>query len=174
LYAVLGFSPAMAKEVERKFLVRNSAWLQSVEARIGICQFYLAVTDERSMRVRIKDGEKAQLTLKFGSDLRERDEYEYPIPLEQAHEMMDFALGTIIHKIRHHVRHQGYLYEVDVFSGALDGLVVAELETPDQVLDAMLPDWLGREVTGEQGFSNGALALHGKPEPMLMLRTAFR
>jgi len=104
------------------------------------------------------------LTLKFGSTARERDEFEYPIPLAEAQEMLAFAIGRVIEKTRHHVRHRGYLYEVDVFGGLLAGLVVAELETPEDVPDEMLPAWLGREVTGESRFYNASLALGGIPE----------
>ncbi|HEY4193477.1 MAG TPA: CYTH domain-containing protein [Mesorhizobium sp.] len=156
----------MAKEIERKFLVANGSWLAAAEKKIAIVQFYLAISAERSIRLRISDGRKARLTLKFGSDLTERDEFEYPVPLDEATEMMGFAIGTTIRKTRHHVRHMNYLYEVDVFNGDLDGLVVAELETPDLVADAMLPGWLGREITGEIRYSNASLALNGFPEPV--------
>ena len=117
------------------------------------------------MRVRISDGASAKLTLKFGSqgaasatnsNIRSR------LPMRE--EMLAFAIGRVIEKTRHHVRHRGYLYEVDVFGGMLAGLVIAELETPDDVPDEMLPDWLGREVTGEQRFYNASLALGGIPE----------
>ncbi|TPL94013.1 CYTH domain-containing protein [Mesorhizobium sp. B2-3-12] len=154
----------MGKEVERKFLVSSTAWRDLVEAEIRILQFYLATAPGRTVRIRISDGASARLTLKFGSRARERDEFEYPVPLEEAVEMLDFAIGRVIEKTRHHVRHRGYLYEVDVFGGALAGLVVAELETPEDVPDEMLPHWLGREVTGEQKFYNASLALGGIPE----------
>jgi CYTH domain-containing protein len=154
----------MAKEIERKFLVKDGSWLAASERKIGIVQFYLAISAERSIRLRISDGKAAKLTLKFGSDLAERDEFEYAVPLAEAKEMMAFAVGTVIAKTRHHVRHQNYLYEVDVFSGDLDGLIVAELETPDRVPDTMLPAWLDREVTGEIRYSNASLALNGFPE----------
>ncbi|MCA0050075.1 CYTH domain-containing protein [Mesorhizobium sp. B283B1A] len=154
----------MGKEVERKFLVSSTAWRSLVEADIRIRQFYLAAAPGRTVRIRISDSASAKLTLKFGSKARERDEYEYPVPLAEAEEMLAFALGRVIEKTRHHVRHRGYLYEVDVFGGALAGLVVAELETPEDVPDEMLPDWLGREVTGEQKFYNASLALGGIPE----------
>lgn len=154
----------MAKEVERKFLVRDEGWRKAVERSVAIIQFYLAISSERSIRMRISDGKTAKLTLKFGSDLRVRDEFEYPVPLAEAREMMAFAIGNIIRKTRHHVHHCGYVYEVDVFNGVLDGLVVAELETRDSVPDALLPSWLGREVTGELRFSNASLALNGFPE----------
>ncbi|TPM35470.1 CYTH domain-containing protein [Mesorhizobium sp. B2-3-3] len=154
----------MGKEVERKFLVSSTAWRELVEADIRILQFYLATAPGRTVRIRISDGAAAKLTLKFGHAARERDEFEYPIPLADALEMLDFAIGRVIEKTRHHVRHRGYLYEVDVFGGGLAGLVVAELETPEDVPDEMLPDWLGREVTGEQKFYNASLALGGIPE----------
>ncbi|BCG91870.1 CYTH domain-containing protein [Mesorhizobium sp. 131-2-1] len=154
----------MGKEVERKFLVSSAAWRDLVEADIRIRQFYLAAAPGRTVRVRISDGVSAQLTLKFGSKARERDEFEYPIPLAEAQEMQAFAIGRVIEKTRHHVRHSGYLYEVDVFGGLLTGLVVAELETPEDVPDEMLPDWLGREITGESRFYNASLALGGIPE----------
>ncbi len=154
----------MGKEVERKFLVTSAEWRKMVEADIRIRQFYLAAAPGRTVRVRISDSSSARLTLKFGRNVRERDEFEYPVPLAEAEEMLAFAIGRVIEKTRHHVRHRGYLYEVDVFGGVLSGLVVAELETPDDVADEMLPDWLGREVTGEQSFYNASLALGGIPE----------
>ena len=154
----------MGKEVERKFLVTSAKWRDLVEADIRIRQFYLAAAPGRTVRVRISDGVSAKLTLKFGQKARERDEFEYPIPLAEAEELLAFAIGRVIEKTRHHVRHRGYLYEVDVFGGKLAGLVVAELETPEDVPDEMLPDWLGPEVTGEQKFYNASLALGGVPE----------
>ena len=154
----------MGKEVERKFLVSSSAWRDEVEAEIRIRQFYVAAQPGRTVRVRISDGRSAKLTLKFGVRARERDEFEYSIPLAEAEELMGFAIGRVIEKTRHHVRHRGYLYEVDVFGGKLAGLVIAELETPEDVSDEMLPDWLGREVTGKSRFYNASLALGGIPE----------
>jgi len=154
----------MGKEVERKFLVSSAEWRGLVEADIRIRQFYLAAAPGRTVRVRISDGVSAMLTLKFGSTARERDEFEYSIPLSEAEEMLAFAIGRVIEKTRHHVRHRGYLYEVDVFGGVLAGLVVAELETPEDVPGEMLPAWLGREVTGESRFYNASLALGGIPE----------
>ncbi|OQM74960.1 CYTH domain-containing protein [Manganibacter manganicus] len=156
----------MVKEIERKFLVRDNTWREAVHKRIAIVQFYLAISAERSMRIRVSDGRKAKLTLKFGSDLAERDEFEYPVPLGDAAEMEAFAIGRIIRKTRHHVRHEGYLYEVDVFGAELEGLTVAELETPDRVPDELLPAWLGPEVTGQLRYSNASLALNGFPEPV--------
>lgn len=157
----------MATEIERKFLIRDDSWRDSVEASIAIRQFYLAVTTDRSVRIRIADDTRAKLTLKFGSNLRIRDEYEYAIDLAEALEMQGHAIGNVIEKVRYHVSHAGYLYEVDVFKGRLAGLIVAELETPDRVTAAQLPPWIGREVTGDQRYSNATLALSVVNEPTI-------
>jgi len=157
----------MATEIERKFLVRSDAWRDGVEKSIAIRQFYLAVSADRSIRVRVSDEGSAKLTLKFGSHLPHRQEFEYDIPLGEAAEMRPYAIGEPIEKTRHHVRHGGYLYEVDVFAGRLDGLIVAELETADDVSPSRLPPWIGREVTGDQRYSNALLALGDVPDTTL-------
>lgn len=153
----------MAKEVERKFLVDGQAWRSQVEDTIRIQQFYLASNAGRSVRLRISDGKRAKLTLKFGSRGRERDEFEYKVPLADAEEMRQFAIGRVIEKTRHHVHHGGYLYEIDVFGGELSGLVIAELETPEDVAASQLPSWIGREVTDDPRYYNATLAIGGAP-----------
>ncbi|MGO4838020.1 CYTH domain-containing protein [Rhizobiaceae sp. 2RAB30] len=153
----------MAKEIERKFLVSGDAWRGNVGEAVRIRQFYLDASADRSVRVRIRDGASAMLTLKFGDHGRERDEFEYAIPIGDAEEMLAFAVGHVIEKTRHHVIHRDRLYEVDVFAGDLDGLVLAELETPDDVANDDLPSWLGREVTGESSYYNAWMAVNGRP-----------
>jgi len=155
----------MAMESERKFLVRSNAWRAEVEKTMSIRQFYLVAGIDRSLRVRLKDG-RATLTLKLGSAARTRDEFEYPLSPEDARQMEPFASGSVIEKTRHLVRHHGFLYEVDEFSGHLSNLVIAELETFEDVADADLPSWLGREVTGIPAYYNASLALHGMPEAL--------
>lgn len=162
--ASVGFILAfMAKEIERKFLVSGEGWCENVEQAAALQQFYLLAAPDRSVRIRIKDRAEAKLTLKFGTQARIRDEFEYPIPLGEAEDMRGFAVGRIIEKTRYHIRHKGRLYEVDLFGGALAGLVIAELETADDVPDGDLPTWLGREVTGEAAYYNASLALDGLP-----------
>ncbi|WEX09377.1 CYTH domain-containing protein [Chelativorans sp. AA-79] len=153
----------MAKESERKFLVSNDGWRAAAEEAAAIRQFYLVAAEDRSLRVRLKEG-RAILTLKLGSAARERDEFEYPIQPEDAREMERFSLGSVVEKVRHLVSHGGHIYEVDEFCGALAGLVLAELETAAEVAEPDLPPWLGREVTGHPAYYNASLALHGLPE----------
>lgn len=157
------FSGRVAKEIERKFLLSSPAWRELVDSEIRIEQFYLAALPGRTIRIRISDRNSAVLTVKFSGKGRGRDEFEYPVPLAEAREMQEFALGRVIEKTRHHVRHGGYLYEVDVFEGELAGLIVAELETPDIVHDEDLPSWLGSEVTQDGRYYNATLALGEKP-----------
>ncbi|HWK69130.1 MAG TPA: CYTH domain-containing protein [Rhizobiaceae bacterium] len=154
----------MAKEVERKFLVKDEAWRKHAEAAIGMRQFYVAGTAGRSVRIRIRDEGTATLTLKFGGHGPERDEFEYAIPVQEAEDMLRFALGHVIEKTRHHVPYKGRLYEIDVFSGSLAGLVIGELETPEHVPPDELPPWLGQEVTDDASYYNASLARHGLPE----------
>ena len=154
----------MAKEIERKFLVKSSEWRDAVEAEIRMRQFYLAAFGDRTIRIRIIEGGDAILTLKFAGRGRGRDEFEYPVPLPEALEMLPFAIGRVIEKTRCHVRHEGYLFEVDVFGGPLAGLVIAELETPDEVPDSKLPGWIGQEVTADSRYYNASLALSDFPE----------
>lgn len=152
----------MTKEIERRFLVASDAWRGAVLRRIAIVQFYVAVGDDRACRVRISDNERAVFTVKIGRGLV-RDEFEFDIPLEEAEAMRPFALGAVIDKVRSIVPAGELGFEVDVFAGALSGLVIAELESVEPVDDALLPDWLGREITAERGWSNAELALGGMP-----------
>ena len=114
--------------------------------------------------VRIRDRAKAWLTLKFGAGTRERDEFEYEIPLADAHEMLAFATGHVIEKTRHLVDHAGHVFEVDEFHGAFEGFVMAELETPEAASITVLPEWIGEEVTGDPAYTNASLASVGLPK----------
>jgi adenylate cyclase len=159
------FDGPMAIEVERKFLVRSDEWQALSTAISRFRQFYLAGAGDRTVRVRVVDERRAVLTLKFGTTVAIRNEYEFPIPIDDALEMQRFALGTVLAKRRHIVPHGQHLYEVDVFEGALQGLVLAELESPDALTVSDLPPWIGREVTGQSAYFNASLALRGLPEP---------
>ncbi|MBB2906202.1 CYTH domain-containing protein [Rhizobium sp. RAS22] len=148
----------MAKEIERKFLVAGGEWRNEVTHSMAFRQAYVASMENRSVRVRIVDGRDATLTIKIGASALVRDEYEYPIPLEDAEELMASAPGVVIEKTRHTVDHGGFTWEIDVFEGRYKGLIVAEVEMDDENADPDLPPWLGREVTGDRRFSNQSLA----------------
>ncbi|TRL39024.1 CYTH domain-containing protein [Rhizobium straminoryzae] len=151
----------MAKEIERKFLVRSEDWRRMATSRLRFRQGYVAIGEDRSVRVRLMEGPgvaKARLTIKVGRHLLARDEYEYEISVGDAEELIVSAIGIVIEKTRHFIPHAGFTWEVDEFSGAYKGLILAEveLESPDQ--SPPLPVWIGREVTGDRRFSNMVMA----------------
>lgn len=149
----------MGTEVERKFLVTSGAWRPAVRCSEPMVQVYLASDPACSIRVRIA-GDAAHLNIKGRTIGASRPEFEYPIPLTDATEMMHTFGGPSVEKVRHHVEYDGWEWEVDEFSGANEGLVVAEIEL-DQEDDAFAPPpWLGREVTGDARYYNMTLAAH--------------
>ena len=150
----------MPKEIERKFLVAGDGWQEKADRGTRFTQAYLLGSDDRSLRVRISDNVSARLTMKFGRGLS-RDEFEYAIPLDDARELVTHALGTVIDKTRYRISEGGFVWEVDVFHGAHEGLVIAEVELASESDNPTLPDWLGLEVTGKRQYTNQALAAAG-------------
>jgi CYTH domain-containing protein len=154
-------------EIERKFLVSNlNACLQRHTTSRSIAQGYLSFDPARTVRVR-KTDTKAFLTIKGKSNDTgdTRFEWEKEIPENEATQLFDLCLGQIIRKTRYVVAHQSHLFEVDVFSGKLQGLVIAEVELSAADEQLALPTWIGKEVTGDPRFYNSDLAKKGlKPE----------
>ena len=147
----------MPQEIERKFLVGDDSWRAAADAGTRYRQGYLSTDPQRIVRVRV-GGEKAFVTIKGIARGIARDEYEYPIPVADAEAMLDaLALRPLIEKVRHHVRHAGHLWEVDVFAGDNAGLVVAEVELPSEDTPVELPPWVGAEVSHDPRYSNAAL-----------------
>ena len=144
----------MAKEIERKFLVKES-W-QPQDEGIKIAQGYLSTVPERTVRVRIK-GNKGYLTIKGKNQGISRTEFEYEIPLGDAEELLKLAEQPILSKTRYLEQHGNRLWEIDVFAGENQGLVVAEVELPDEQADFSRPDWLGQEVSGDVRYYNANL-----------------
>ncbi len=153
----------MAQEIERKFLTSSGGWEAAVSEVSRISQVYLAATDSASVRVRIKDDAKAFLTVKGAEAGPSRPEFEYSIPVDEAKAMFALRTGHIVEKHRHIVIVEGERWEVDVFGGALSGLVMAELELRDAEQQFHRPDWLGEEVTHDRRYYNASLALDGLP-----------
>ena len=144
----------MAKEIERKFLVQAS-W-QPQDEGIKIAQGYLSTVPERTVRVRIK-GDKGYLTIKGKNQGISRTEFEYEIPRSHAEELLKLAEQPILSKTRYLEQHGNRLWEIDVFAGENQGLVVAEVELPDEQAEFSRPDWLGQEVSGDVRYYNANL-----------------
>ena len=151
-------------EIERKFLVSGDGWRAAADAGRPIVQGYLCGGDRGAVRVRI-DGEKAFLTVKAveGGDLRVRREYEYPIPMADARELLRLCAPRLVEKRRYRVDWDGRTWEVDCFEGANAGLVLAEIELDDPAEPLTLPPWVGKEVSDDPRFLNVRLAEHPLP-----------
>lgn len=156
----------MSIEIERKFLVTGDGWRAAAHRVIPMAQGYIndqAAMDsgaqKASVRVRIQDQE-AFLNLKSRELGHTRQEFEYPLPLDDARALLALCVGGLIDKRRHLVQHQGHLWEVDEFLGDNAGLVVAEIELESADEAFAKPDWIGAEVTDEARYYNLALASH--------------
>lgn len=148
----------MAVEIERKYLVNNDSWRASVEAQARIMQGYLANDDNASIRVRVKGG-VAYLTIKGATSGISRSEYEYPIPVEDAEAMLrELAVFPAIDKVRYSVRAGRHLWDLDVFAGENEGLVMAEVELGSEDEAFEMPAWAGEEVSGDARYYNVSLA----------------
>ena len=148
----------MPFEIERKFLVRGTGWRAAATERLHIRQAYLASEGKASVRVRIKDS-AATLTIKSRAPERRRLELEYPIPVLEAEAAIALRRGIVVEKYRYIVPYAGAVWEVDVFVGENEGLVVAEVELREEHQQIALPPWAGPEVTGQALFYNSALAV---------------
>jgi Uncharacterized protein conserved in bacteria len=146
-------------EIERKFLVEGD-FLPFVERKVTIVQTYLSTVPECAVRVRIKD-ETAYLTVKGPGDKNgfSRMEFEYKIPLADALQILGLSEKRI-EKERFLVPVGKHTYEVDVFHGRHEGLIIAELELSSESELFEKPDWLGEEVTGDERYYNAYLAGH--------------
>lgn len=149
----------MATEIERKFLVCSDGWRQGVTATCALRQGYLAIDDGNSVRVRT-DGSRAWLTIKGRASGMTRPEFEYEIPAADAEGLLELCRGRLVEKTRHLVPSGANVWEVDEFCGDNAGLVVAEIELPDEEAAFSRPDWVGQEVTADSRYLNANLALH--------------
>ncbi len=149
----------MAQEIERKFLVTGE-FQELARSSTHMVQGYIA-TGRRTVRVRIGD-RGAWLTIK-GPSLDgglSRYEWEVEIKPSEAFELLRLREGSLIEKRRWYVEHEGHTFEVDVFEGENEGLVIAEVELQSTDEEFSRPAWLGREVTGERRFYNSHLRAH--------------
>lgn len=145
----------MAVEIERKFLVVGDAWRAA--PAVFYSQGYLNRDKVRTVRVRIA-GEQAFLTIKGVSEGARRAEFEYPIPLWDARELLAMCEQPLIEKNRREILHEGFIWEVDEFLGENNGLVVAEIELPAEDSVFTCPDWVGEEVTADARYFNSNLS----------------
>lgn len=149
----------MGLEIERKFLVQGDAW-KALGEPVFFRQGYLSSQKERTVRVRI-EGDRAVITIKGKSVGAVRGEWEYPIPVQDAAELLDgLCEQPLIEKYRRKIAVGAHVWEVDEFLGANAGLVVAEIElrAEDEAFDQ--PEWVADEVTDDARYYNSNLVRH--------------
>jgi adenylate cyclase len=154
-------------EIERKFLLPAPPEDLDRHPSTAIEQGYLAVhPDGTEVRVRRRGG-AATLTVKSGGG-KVRAEEELALAEADFERLWPLTEGRRIEKVRHVIptEQDGVEIELDVYTGDLAGLVVAEIEFPGEAeADAFdAPEWLGREVTGDGRFKNQRLAVDGRPD----------
>ena len=156
----------MKIEIERKFLLNNDGWYGAIERSESIAQGYLvgaqALRDgnaRASVRARLA-GEQAWLNIKAATPGIARAEFEYAIPAVDAKVLLATLCDGVLEKIRHHVRVDGVLFEIDEFLGDNAGLTVAEVELPAVDAPFPRPAWLGREVSALTRYYNVNLITH--------------
>lgn len=143
-------------EIERKFIVIGE-FKSLATSSTHIAQGYIASGNGRTVRVRIR-GDKGYLTIKGPSNQAglARFEWEKELPLEEAQALLDICEPGIIEKTRWLVPSEDgrHMWEIDVFEGENEGLIMAEieLESEDDVIEK--PAFIGKEVTGDRRFYN--------------------
>jgi len=145
-------------EIERKYLVDTAAWTPRDDGELFV-QGYLSSHKERVVRVR-REGERGVITIKGATRSVTRAEFEYPVPAADADAMLKLCEQPLIEKHRHKEQHGAHLWEIDVFHGVNEGLVVAEVEltSEDEQVDA--PAWAIREVSDDPRYYNANLVAH--------------
>ena len=149
----------MAVEIERKFLVDAEKWAQLIKPEpTHLKQGYLVNDELKTIRVRIA-GEKAYLTIKGRTVGISRSEYEYPLPVKDAIELLDTLAISFIEKNRYCINFAGHTWEVDVFLGDNTGLIAAEIELETAATEFELPDWITIEVSADTRYYNSNLSV---------------
>jgi len=146
----------MGVEIERKFLIDETLLPQLTDGHT-IKQGYIQTADRNTVRVRVSD-DKAFLTLKSSSTGATRLEFEYPVPLEDAEQMLEnLCQKPFIDKKRYLIEHEGHTWELDIFEGENKGLIVAEVELESENEAFALPAWVKEEVTTDKRYANSNL-----------------
>jgi CYTH domain-containing protein len=146
-------------EIERKFLVLSNDFVAEAFSKKKIVQCYLSSNPERTVRVRIKE-DKAFLTIKGkGNETgTTRLEWETQIAVPDAEKLLAICESGIIDKVRHEIKVGTHIFEVDVFSGENEGLIIAEIELQKEEETFENPTWLGVEVTNDERYYNAYLS----------------
>ncbi len=143
-------------EIERRFLVATEPGLDP-EDGVVMVQGYLAREDGVSVRIR-RTADAAWVTVKGPSEGARRAEVEWAVSADEAAVLLGLCIGRVVDKTRWRVPVGAHVWDVDVFHGANEGLVIAEVELGDEDEAFVRPPWLGPEITGDRRYANASLA----------------
>lgn len=150
----------MGLEIEHKYLLKPESWNNVVPYKsVSLQQAYISTDPEKTIRVRTMN-DKAYITIKGKASGARRLEFEYEIPLSDAHELIKNFSTNLVEKTRHYIDVGGKTWEVDEFKGANEGLFVAEIELVSEDEAYPLPDWVDLNITDDQRYANSNLALY--------------
>ena len=148
----------MAFEIEHKYLVINDSFKEMASGKVDVCQGYLNRNPDRTVRVRTM-GTKGFLTVKSRNHGAKRLEFEYEIPYKDAKEIISLAQPGLIEKTRYFVPFGGLIWEVDEFHGSLQGVIVAEVEIPEDGIKYEIPPFIGKDITGDPKYYNSNMEI---------------
>ena len=149
-------------ERERRWLVRPGAeWRAEAYAK-RLVDLYLECGNLRLREITDMDSGRVvrKLTKKYAPlGLAAQPICTLFLSVEE-HRALGEMAGRPLVKVRHYVRENDHVFGVDVFEGALAGLVIAELEVDDAeaLARAASPAWTLEEITGQSFFACGRLA----------------
>ena len=150
----------MAIEIERKFLVDKEKWQQLEKpVPMHLRQGYIFSDENKTIRIRVAD-DQAFITIKGSTTGMSRSEFEYTIPADEGIQLLDSFAVSELEKYRYNITFAGKLWEVDVFLGDNQGLLVAEIELDSEDEEFELPVWVTTEVTGDKRYYNSKLSTH--------------
>ncbi|MBD1395017.1 CYTH domain-containing protein [Mucilaginibacter glaciei] len=150
----------MGIEIERKFLVDHEKWDEEIKPTGTVYrQGYILSDEKRTVRIRVAD-DVAYITFKGGSTGISRSEFEYTIPVEDGNQILQEMAISSVEKMRYNMEYAGNTWEVDVFTGNNEGLIIAEIElsSEDQQFDR--PKWVREEVSDESRYTNALLSVN--------------
>ena len=148
-------------EIERKFLVKDYSFENEAVTSRAIKQGFLSTDPNRTVRIRVEETGGFITVKGISTDGGvSRFEWENPLTKEAAEALFKLCLPGKIEKTRHVVSVGYHHFEVDVFYGDNQGLVIAEVELSDPKQVFEKPAWLGKEVTGDQKYYNASLSQH--------------
>ena len=150
----------MALEIEHKFLLKNNDWKKNITKSSRYKQGYLISDNKKSIRIRTSN-DKAWLNIKSATIGTHRHEYEYEIPFSEGEEILNtLCEKPLIEKTRHLVPYNQHTWEIDVFTGDNEGLVVAEIELTYVDEPFSKPAWIDKEVSDDLRYYNNQLCKH--------------